>query len=395
MMIRKISFLWVILGVLVAVSLAAGQDEEQWLQYYCSKDAREIMSYQIGSRGLKLSTDKPEGVELPELKCDKPFFARWNSPMVKGGGLLVALDRTTKKGQYDLLYVDLNGDGNLKDEEAIKPNKITQYQSYFGPVKIVFDSPDGPVTYHLNFSSYKYDKNDPSLSVSAAGWYEGDITVGTQKKHCVLLDYDANGTFDDKSITFHTSDRIQIGKKESPEFSYVGNYIEIDGKLYNQEVARDGAYIKITPAENVVYGNIKVPEKIKRFKAAGENGFFIVPLEKGLGKLPVGKYRIFSWVVEQKDDKGDNWKLVGSNFGDKGIFDVKENEQVALAVGEPVTSELKVRKIKRVYSINQSLKGRLDESIEITRNDKRDKPPKLHIKELNGTYNRTFGLEYG
>ncbi len=388
----KYRLIFIVLLLTTAVQWSFGQ-ELQWLQYHSARETREVVG-SVGSQSLRMSADKPQGVELPEFNQDAPLFTKWSSPMVEKGYLWLALDGSQKNGAHDLLYIDSNGDGNLSDEEATRAYRSEGEHAYFGPVKVVFQTEDGPVIYHLNFRLC--DHGRAILYASSGGWYEGPITVGGEQKHCVLIDYNANGVFNDKSEDFSQSDRIRIGKKDERGSVFVGNYIEIDGKLYRPEIGRDGANIALAVAEDVIFGNIQLPESIKEFAAGGENGQFSIKLEKGSGKLPVGKYRIHHWSTERKGDKGNTWKLVGNRFtGNKGLFDVTQTGQVNLTVGEPIISKLEVKKKNNAYSFNQNMTGRLGENIEITRNGTRPQAPKLHIKSDDGSYKQTFSFEYG
>ena len=92
---------------------------------------------------------------------------------------------------------------------------------------------------------------------------------------------------------------------------YLGKLLEVDGQFYQIEVARDGAFIKLQKAENVVLGQVRVPETISEFVAFGENGHFVRKPAKGEFTLPAGKYRIQEWKIDRKDDKGAAWELIG------------------------------------------------------------------------------------
>ena len=380
--------------IMAFLPLVAGAQDEQWLQYRSSREAMQIIG---GVRGLilEVTSEEPQGVELPEFKCDAPFFARWSTAMVKAGGLWIAFDRASAYGQYDLLYIDSNGNGHLNDETAITAYRTDRYSAYFGPVKMVFEGEDGPVTYHLNFRFYNYNERNRRLYAYSGGWYEGDITVKGAKKHCTLIDYNVNGTFDDKSLEAHKCDHIRIGKKGDRDTCYVGNFIEVDGVLYRPEIARDGAYIKLTKAEDVTFGNIRLPESITEFAAGGENGLFVLKPKKGTGSLPVGQYCIEHWAIERKDDAGSNWKLQGGRFSEKGHFNVTEMQETELSIVEPIISTLEAQNKKGTYYFSQKLKGKLNESIYITLSGKRAPPPKLHIKSKDGTYDQTFDFKYG
>jgi len=118
------------IGLLILVSQVTAQ-QEQWLQYHCSREADQILGA-MGSQSLELSAQRPAGV-----------FAQWPTPMVKSGRLWIALDRTHEQGPYDSLYIDSNGNGSLDDETAAASYRTDQRSTNFGPVKVIFEVEDG------------------------------------------------------------------------------------------------------------------------------------------------------------------------------------------------------------------------------------------------------------
>jgi len=390
---KKALGLAVVISLIMAfLPLVAGAQDQQSLQYRSAREAAKT----IGSvPGKYLSpTDKPpQGVELSKFECSTPLFVRWLTPIVKDAGLWIALDRSDTSKVYDRLFIDSNGDGNLKDETAVTAHRSEPQHAYFGPVKVIFEGKDGPIAYHLNFRLCDHGRR--ILWATPGGWYEGTITVGGKEKHCVLIDYNANGTFNDKSINANDRDRIQIGEKDDKDTRFVGNYIEIESSLYQLEIAREGAYVKLAVAEDVNFGNIRLPESITEFSAGGENGLFILKPKKGTGLLPVGQYCIEHWAIERKDDAGSNWRLQGSGFSKNGRFNVTEMQETELSIGEPIISTLEAQDKKGTYYFSQNLKGKLKESIYITLNGNRAPPPKLRIKSKDGTYDQIFDFKYG
>ncbi len=353
------------IGLLVSASTAGAQDE-QWLQYKCEREAERIVGFSdMRTSSLEASPDKPPGVKLPQFKAENPLFAKWTTPMVKSGFLWVALDRTSQQGKWDRLFIDSNGNGHLDDEEAQTPYQTDQYYTRFGPVKVVFEAEDGPVAYHLNLRFFDY-QNNKRLYVNSGGWYEGEVTVAGKKKYCVLIDQNANGTFDDIGLDPSKSDRIRIGEKGGIDSRFVGRYIEIDGVLYQTEIARDGAFIKLAKAEDVKFGSVRVPETITEFSAGGANGLFTFKPDKGTGSLPVGMYRVNSWRIDRKDEKGKSWQLNGTYFSAKGDFEVTEGAETALEIGEPITGTVSTRLNGDSYEFSKSLKGSLGEYVMLT-----------------------------
>ena len=391
-------YIWLTVGIsLIVLTSEAPAQDEQWLQYHSEREAQRIIG-DMGTSTLQVQSSKPQGVELPDFKCDDPFFARWPTPMVASGGLWIAFDRQNKLGRpYDLLYIDSNADGNLADESAIASYEVdyrSNRRTTFGPIKLIFKGEDGPITYHINIEFLNYTGRK-YLYIRAAGWYEGTITIAGSKKRCVLIDHNANGTFNDKSLNPAECDRIRIGKKGVRDFLFVGNYIEIDDVLYRPDIARDGAYIKLSKAEDVKFGNVRLPEMITEFSAGGENGLFTLKPEKGTVSLPVGRYRVNYWAIERKDEKGKKWKMQGEGFSNKGDFDITEVKEAELSIGEPIISTIEPQNRSGTRVFSHNLKGRLGERIELTSDGARPRAPKLHIKSKDGTYDRTFSFEYG
>jgi hypothetical protein len=293
-----------------------------------------------------------------------------------------------------LLYIDSDGDGSLADEPALQAYGVDARNAKFEPAKIVFQGEDGPITYHLNVKFYNSGRRR-YLGLWAGCWYEGDIDIDGLKKRCMLIDHNANGVFDDKSIDAGMCDRIRIGEDTRLDTRFVGNYLEVDDALYNLDVARDGAYVKLAKAGNVPSGSVKLPEAVTALVVGGENGFFVRRPSGGTCSLPVGKYRIDSWVIEREDDKGAPWKARGSQFGSKGRFDVTEGNEVKLSIGEPLTSTVGASRRGSTLSFDQKLSGPLGEAIVLERRGTRPRAPRLHIRNKDGSYDRTFSFEYG
>jgi hypothetical protein len=392
----RITFLLILTIGLASVFLnsTVSAEDEQWLQYCWSSDEGQIPGRE-GSRFFELDSKPPAGVELPEFKGKEPLFVRWESPMAKGGGLWIAVDNTGKYGSYDRLFIDSDGDGSLKDETAMSAVTENEYQSRFGPAKVVFEGDDGPITYHLSFELYIYDSRSRYLYIHPACWYEGTIIIGGAKKQCTLIDRNVNGTFNDKSIHVSQCDQIGIGSKDARNTTCVGNLLQIDDQLYNCQIARDGAFVKLTRAEDVKFGDIVVPKTITRLNVCGENGFFSVFLEDGAGKLPTGKYLIDNWQIERKDPNNNKWLLTGSGFSENASFTVTETGKANLDIGEPAFSALDVNKRGAQYIFNLRMRGRGGETIELMFNNTRAREPKLVFNSKDGKFNKSFALRYG
>ena len=382
--------IWGLGGILFASQASA--EGEQWLRYNYGPDTRQAGA---SLRPLNATKDKPAGVALPEFNDSQPMFAVWESPMAKGGKVHIALDRSGKEKSFNLLYIDSDCDGSLKDETAVKANSKDEYYNTFGPVKVLLEGNDGPTAYHLNFMLFKYEAGKQQLYVSSACWYEGEIAVAGEKKRCVLNDADADGAFNDTSKNYYEADRIVTGEGPNEVTAIVGKFLQVSGKLYRLEVARDGAYIKIHSADDAVLGVIKMPSEINELTAAGENGLLKVLPKNGTGSIPEGKYRIHRWVIERNDGKGDNWRMEGQDFRESGDFEVKKGSTAYLAVGEPITSKMDAQVKRGKYAFSHSLTGRLGERAALMKNNTRAPAPKLRVISKDRKFDRSYNFEYG
>ena len=376
---------------LFCISIAGAQDE-QWLQYHSEREADRIVGDMTSARP-SFFTKPSEDIQLPQARAAEPYFAKWSTPMVDSGFLWMAVDRTSKSGPWDRLFIDSNANGRLDDETAVAAHRTSGSYAYFGPVKVVFEIEDGPVSYHLNFRVYSSGNQVRRVYAYSGGWYEGEITVAGRRMYSTLIDYNANGTFNDASPEPRSCDRIRIGKRGTRDTGYVGKYIEVDNTLFRIEIARDGAFIKLAKAEDVTFGEVRVPETIAEFSAGGENGLFTRKPHKGLASLPVGEYRVNSWSIERKDDKGMKWQLQGRYFNQGGDFEVTEGTETSLEIGEPVKASLNVRQHGDNFEFSKVLRGSLGEYVNLIRagRDVRDLW-KMEGKNKEGTFAKLYPM---
>jgi hypothetical protein len=382
---------WLIAAVFLGIQACLWADV-QWLSYRTSERAREIVGG--SSQFNRFEAQTPINVKLPELSTDEPRFIKWKTTMDPKGFRWVAFDKKHKHGLYDILYIDSDGDGHLDDEQKIEGRPEDQYRVEFGGVPVYFKGDDGPITYHLNLRFYSYNEQSTYVYAYAGCWYEGQVTIGGKTQRCVLVDYNCNGAFDDKSEDF-VCDRVLIGPEENYHTGWVGNYLEVDRILYRLNVAKDGAFLELAPAPDVAYGTVTMPDSITAFSAGGMNGMFERTVENGKVTLPLGQYRVYSWEIARKDDKNVEWTLSGSSFPREQRFTVAEETAAGVDIGEPVFSKLDASLRNGMHYFNQGLTGKSGERISLQKAGRTPDAPRIHVRNKTGEYYRTFALEYG
>jgi hypothetical protein len=377
---------WVTFAGVVVATTAFAQPE-QWLQYRTSREGRAF-------RWLELTTNAPPDVALPKLNA-QPYFARWTTPMDPTGERWICLDRTRKTGPYDRLFIDTKGNRRLDDEAPVDAYQIDENSAFFPPARVIFQGEDGPITYHLVLRFNKYQDNSAQLLASSGGWYEGLVDLGGKKRRIQVIDGNVNGTFNDRSPNPYDCDRVRV-EGDKTEERFLGQMLEVEGQLFKIKVARDGAFLKVQKAENVAFGQVRVPETISEVTAFGENGYFVRRPVNGVFELPVGNYQIYRWTIDRKDDKGAAWTLSGYGFNDSGDFEVAAARPTSLDIGEPVRAVLQAGETTNNWiSFSLHLQGRLGESIEMLRGSERPRGPRLTLANLDGSFCYTNSFEFG
>jgi hypothetical protein len=217
------------------------------------------------------------------------------------------------------------------------------------------------------------------------------------KKSLKVIDGNVNGTFNDIGADPADSDRVQMqpGKGDSNILgniqTYLGKLLEVDGKLFQIEVARDGAFVKVQRAENVALGRVSVPTNISEISVFGEMGHFTRKPVNGEFTVPAGKYRPVEWTINRKDEKGAAWTLTGSGFSKTADFDVAADK-----TGEPVQAVLTTTDgPNRQVEFSLRFEGRQKETIQMLRGGERPAGPKLVLAKTDGTTCYTNTFEFG
>ena len=64
------AYIWLVAGIsLFVLASITGAQEEQWLQYHSSREAQQIVGDIRVMTIPKVTSEKPQGVELPDFKC--------------------------------------------------------------------------------------------------------------------------------------------------------------------------------------------------------------------------------------------------------------------------------------------------------------------------------------
>ncbi len=142
-------------------------------------------------------------------------------------------------------------------------------------------------------------------------------------------------------------------------------------------------------------GPVKIQEDVNAVVCNNRDEKFTIEGAKEPARLPAGRYYVESWTLERIDKNGAVWKLKTKDIANKKTFDVAQDAEVKLPIGEPIISTLIVRKEDAEFYFRHYFKGQLGEEIELTQNQSRADPPKLLIENEDSSYQQTFTFKYG
>ena len=120
--------------------------------------------------------------------------------------------------------------------------------------------------------------------------------------------------------------------------------------------------------------------------------------------MPVGNYRIQTWTIDRKDDKGAAWELSAYNFNDSARFEVTAAKAVSLKVGEPMRAVMEaqepgsrpgLRDLTKQVAFSLRFQGQYGETLQIMKGNQRPRGPRLTLTSLDGTYRYTNTFEFG
>ncbi|MCL5097972.1 MAG: hypothetical protein M1608_10690 [Candidatus Omnitrophica bacterium] len=220
------------------------------------------------------------------------------------------------------------------------------------------------------------------------------VKLGDAKHRIELIDGNVNGTFNDQSPDPSDCDRIAVEGDKTGQ-RYLGRLLEVDGELFQVEVARDGAFLKARKAEVVTLGQVRIPKTITEFVAVGPIGHFVRKPVDGTFTLPVGSYRIDHWTIDRKDDKGIAWTMMGYGFGESSSFTVAAGNPATIKVGEPIRCALQTTASDGQVNFNPRFLGPTGESIQMLRAGQQPPGPRLTLASSDGSFHYSSSFSFG
>jgi hypothetical protein len=333
------------------------------LEYGIDDDLAERFGH-IPSILLELLDEPPE-----TLSAQPAYFSReplYTFIRVGTGGddvIVMALDESRGTGSgYNTLYVDANNNNDLSDDPELDGKSAADKQV------VEFPAVELTVTYGDEAHPYRVkpslDSSQGALQVSAAGYCEGELTVGRNRHRVALIDNTMNGTFDDPYTPPENRGEpwrgdtllIQVDGEGEPTRHGVGKYVSIGDRCYEIDIAPDGRTISATRA-NTACGRINVSAERCSALLVGRDSAFVLDGAADL-TVPAGTYQLVQCGFEAKNDNGQIWRIVDRGQLNELSVKVEANRRTSLAFGPPLVAEVFVtQRASRSFQFDLAVTG--------------------------------------
>lgn len=336
-----------------------------------------------------------------QLASGKSFAVVWDESQGTGSG-------------YDTFYADLNGNGNLTDDDPIVALSERQPgEEEFRLAEFAVPCEDGTRPYHVRFR--RCGDNLGHVHTSMPGYCEGSLNLNGTTYRVALFDDTQNAAFNDATVKMDRSsgnlytrgDVLLIdldGDGElnksytfAPEMFRLGSTIVLDGVCYDINVTPSGERITLAPTEAEL-GTVKPNDDSLVAELLGSAGALRV---NGTTKVPADEYLLSMCSIEAKDDRGKLWRLVGRGQIEQDPLTVKAGKRAKLSLGAPLTASVKAEEQgSDNYRLNVTLAGQGGEIYSVRDlhpDDTSDQPPAptLKIHDASGNLITQASFQYG
>lgn len=251
-----------------------------------------------------------------------------------------------KSNDYDRLYFDLNGNGDLTDDKPIDKPTVKQtetppgvwswlfsprpsrVESEFPRVDLAIDVDGKKFDYSFFFEVRGWGRGANQYvwaSLKPAVYRQGMLTLGKKKWRIVVLDHNSNGRFNDaislpkdvrgskNELTPDYGDMLLIEPQNAAKTDgelrnnyyqqYLAKLTIIEDKYYNVKVSPLGDELTWTPS-SIPRGQITSPHAPCSVQLIGELGQISLNLDGSKpATVPAGQWRVLSYSIQVKDWK--------------------------------------------------------------------------------------------
>jgi hypothetical protein len=419
----------------------------------------------LGSQEFAFVLDGPPPAKetKPDVKEDKKKEGEKAKPESPTGKLAEKITKAPGKKatagaiRYNRLYFDLNHNGDLTDDKPINvpaedsPREFGGGRSHasfrFPQIDLTIDVDGTKVDYAFIMNGNSMSQPNfsyVSLSLNAAAYRAGDITLAGKKHHVVVIDFNSNGRFSDE-VKLTTVNIYRGGKvvsesqaeqgdmllldpaaegdspytvTESNCRHHMSKLISIDGQFYSVRLSPAGDKLTLEPS-SAAFGRLSNPNSAFRAVVYGDAGFLKISGDKETpAAVPEGEWKLLSYTIRsteaEKAKKAEGDKktpemtdtrrlsfVTAEIGGDYKAVKVVKGETAALPFGPPYKPMVAAEYFqdgpqRKTLSLSLALVGSAGETCsDMAVNGGRPSKPSFTITDAKGKVIQEGNFEYG
>ncbi len=268
-----------------------------------------------------------------------------------------------KDNQAVALYMDLNADGKVSDNEKIPPIHNSESSSnnrteFVTPEFIMKTNDNRQVPFSVLLQVAFYGQQaQPNCMWSPSCVLEGISTINGQPAKMILFTNGFSGSFKDFG---RSSLSLQAGKEKTGSYvprQTLSSIINHNGQFYNMEFnGRHGKNSKVRAIltkytgdtgnlTTQLTGNTNLQAELSSASIAGSKDTTVrFNIASEQAKLPTGSYKLNRGYVNYNADNEDKWQL---DFQEGPEFTIDADKTCSVELGKPVLSISAVEESKR------------------------------------------------
>jgi hypothetical protein len=332
-----------------------------------------------GEQRAKISLRPPSGrFKMPKFRAARPLYITMK--LGDSHYLAVADFSSSESGWYDCLYVDANRNGDLTDDKVIEPKvlrsipgqppgpdlKVSEFD--VAGVTMVKGGKSTPYFFtsrllasglqRVNLQTMSEVPATMHFAIISACHYTGTLRVGGVDCQVLLADSNGNGTFHDipnpvrsrGTMRYHGGDRLYLCDRAGVghrDGAMLCSRIAVGPDLYQVEIDTAAKLLRLKPDRGAV-GYLKIPFQAQNIVLWGEKIPFVAFMAQDKIPVPVGRYRVSSYVYAKKHGL-EHWRLTAS-FVSKPAVTVAARSTASLEIGEAYRPCARVKNEKKGFS---------------------------------------------
>jgi hypothetical protein len=308
----------------IGQGVAVPRDAQSDLPEFSRVVTKEPAKYQAGEpfRGVARLGDHFYGFALDTADAEANEFNRLRFDVNRNGDLTddPVIEGSRPEGRYPEGYwvcrfprVDL----------TIEVDGARSDYSFFFSAQSAFVQFGMPLAAQAEAAESKRDVRYVSAGLQAACYREGQVEVGGKTRRVVLIDFNSNGRFDDRTEVREIGGGIRpvfgdvlLWDPESTPMSPLGAYdrmqsqvarfAPIDGRLYELSISPGADRLTLSSA-TVSVGRVTLPSDGFRATVYGEAGLMRVEGDRAEPvPVPAGTWKLLSYTIDRTGyDEGE------------------------------------------------------------------------------------------